>query len=376
MRTMISNKDNKKQLEQVQEDLHLTIKELGDVYEELSILYHLSQTFAGLTIDQVCSTLLDEIQTMLGVKTAAIMLLDEDNDELYTAISTGGWPSEMAFKKGDNIAWNALKKNKPQIFSNIKNSRYKNTMQKLDVVLVCPLIGKKKIMGIIVSGKKTSGQDFYSSDIKFLMAITSQAALAIETAALYTDMENFFFGTVMAFIKAIESRSHWTSGHSERVTKYSLAIAKKMGLGKDFKEKLKICALLHDIGKIATPVALLDKRSALTRDELIEIEQHPLTGSVILGDLKPFRDIIDGIKYHHEKWNGKGVHEKLKGEAIPVMARIIAVADAFDAMTSDRPYRKKINLYKAIEEIEINSGEQFDPNVVSCFLKIKDSLLF
>ncbi len=375
MFTKTSSKDKTKQLEQTQEDLNLTIKELGDVYEELSILYHLSQTFAGLTIDQVCDTLLGEIQTMLGVKTAAIMLLDEENDELYTAISSDEWPSEMVFKKGDNIAWNALKKNKPQIFSNIKNSRHKNTLQKLDAILVCPLIGKKKIMGIIISGKKTSGQDFYSSDIKFLMAITSQAALAIETAALYTDMENFFFGTVMAFVKAIESRSHWTSGHSERVTKYSRAIAKEMGLDKDFIERLKICGLLHDIGKIATPVSLLDKRNPLTRDELIEIEQHPLTGSVILGDLKPFRDIIDGIKYHHEKWNGKGVHEKLQGEEIPVMARIIAVADAFDAMTSDRPYRKKMNLYMAIEEIETNSGEQFDPDVVRCFLKIKDSLL-
>lgn len=375
MRTKTSNMDNKPRIEQVQEDLNLTIKELSDAYEELSILYNLSQTFTGLTIDQICNKLLDEIQTMFGVKTAAIMLLDEENDELYTAVSTGKWPPEQTFKKGNNTAWNALKKNRPEIFSYKKNSRHKNTFQELDAVLICPLIGKKKIMGAIATGKKLSGQDFYSSDMKFLMAVATQAALAIETASLYTDMENFFFGTVMAFVKAIESRSHWTSGHSERVTKYGLAITKEMGMDKNFMERLRICALLHDIGKIATPVELLDKRNALTRDELIEIEQHPLTGYVILSDLKPFRDITDGIKYHHEKWNGNGVHEKLKGEEIPIMSRIIAVADAFDAMTSDRPYRKKMNFSGVIEEIETNAGKQFDPDVVRAFLKIKDSLL-
>lgn len=200
------------------------------------------------------------------------------------------------------------------------------------------------------------------------------AAPAIENPSLHQELESFFFGTVTAFVKAIESRSHWTSGHSERVTKYALTIAKELGMKPDFLERLKICGLLHDIGKLATPIEILDKHGKLTRSEKIELEQHSLTGSVILSDLKPFKDITDGIKYHHEKWDGNGVHEKLKGEKIPVMARIIAVADAFDAMTSNRPYRKKINTDEAVKELISNSGKHFDPEVVSAFLKIKDSL--
>lgn len=372
MSTKISNK---KQIEQLQKDLHLTIEELSDVYEEISILHHLSQTFTGLTIDQICNTLLDEVQTMLDVKTAAIMLVDEERNEAYTAISTGKWPADQVFTKGDNIIWNAIEKNKPQVLYNIKGSLYNNINSKIKAILVSPLIGKKKVVGAIVTGEKTSGEGFFSHDIKFSMATASQAALAIENAYLYQELEGFFFGTVMAFVKAIESRSHWTSGHSERVTKYSLTIAKEMGMDKDFLERLKICGLLHDIGKIATSVEILDKNGKLTEDEITEIEQHPLTGGVILGDLKPFRDVIDGIKYHHERWDGKGVHEKLKGEAIPIMARVIAVTDAFDAMTSDRPYRKKMSFDEVIKEIVVNAGKQFDPNVVNALLKVKDSLL-
>ncbi|HDK82074.1 MAG TPA: HD domain-containing protein, partial [Nitrospirae bacterium] len=277
--------------------------------------------------------------------------------------------------KSDHIVWDAIEKNKPQVFCDIKNSPHNNTFKKMKAIIACPMAGKKKSLGAIVIGEKSSGEEFYSSDTKFLMAISSQAALAIENAYLHQELEGFFFGTVMAFVKAIESRSHWTSGHSERVTRYAAAIAREMGMDSEFRDRLKICALLHDIGKIATPVELLDKRETLENDELTEIEQHPLTGATILGELKPFKDITNGIRYHHEKWDGNGVHEKLKGEAIPLMARIIAVADAFDAMMSDRPYRKKLPADRATKEIQINSGTQFDPDVVAAFMNVKNTLL-
>lgn len=369
----MSVKTSNKKLEQIQKDLNLTVKELSDVYEEISILYHLSQTLTGLTIDQICNTLLEEVQVMFDVKTAAILLFDESKKEIYTAVSNGKWPLGQVFKQGNNIIWNAIEKNKPQVLYNFKSSLFKTLG--INSILVCPLVGKKKVVGAIVTGEKTSGEEFFSSDTKLLMAIASQAALSIENAFLYQEMEAFFFGTVMAFVKATESRSKWTSGHSERVTRYSLAIAKKMGMDKNFTERLKICGLLHDIGKIATPVEILDKKGKLSKNELLEVRQHPLTGSMILSDLKPFRDIVLGIKHHHEKWNGKGVPHKLKKQKIPIMARIIAVADAFDAMTSDRPYRKKIGLDACIKELTLYAGKQFDPQIVKVLIKIKDTLL-
>ncbi len=371
MRTTVSNNNS---IDQLKKDLGLTIEELSNVYEEISILYHLSQTFTGLTIDQICNTLLDEVQKMLAVKTAAVLLIDEEKNEAYTAISSGEWPNGIIFEKGNNIFWDTIGKSKPQVFYNIKDSRFNPLSLKIKELLVCPLIGKNKPVGVIIAGEKMSGEEFFSQDIKFSMAISSQAALAIENASLHQELEIFFFGTVMAFVKAIESRSHWTSGHSERVTKYAVAIAMKMNKDKEFIEKLRICGLLHDIGKIATPIEILDKDGELTMDEMIVSEQHSLTGAVILSGLKPFKQIIEGIKHHHEKWDGSGVHEKLKGDKIPLMARIIAVADSFDAMTSDRPYRKKMNLDTAVKEIRFHSDKQFDPKVVNAFLEIKDSL--
>ncbi len=369
------NNKNNNNVEQLKKDLRLTVEELSDAYEEISLLYHLSQTFTGLTIDQICDILLDEVEKMLDVKTVAVMLRDEDKNEAYTAVSTGLWPSDMIFTKDDNIIWNNTEKNRTRIFNNIKDTPYGNLLPGINAIFICPLIGKQKSIGTIITGEKNSGEEFSSHDIKFLMAISSQAALAIENASLHQELENFFLGTVTAFVKAIESRTLWTYGHSERVTKYSIAIAHELGKDIHFIEKLRICALLHDIGKIATPIEILDKNGDLTNDESIELDQHSLTGSVILGDLKPFKDIIDGIRYHHEKWDGKGVHEKLKGKGIPLMARIISVADSFDAMTSDRPYRKKMSIDQAIKEIVKHSGRQFDPGIVKAFMKIKDSLL-
>ena len=258
---------------QIQEDLRSTVKELSDVYEEISILYRLSQTLTGLTIDEICNTLMEEVQTMLGVKTAAILLYDESKKEVYTAVSSGNWPQSQLFKKGDNIVWKAVEKNKPQVISDVKKIGINTLFPKNKAILLCPLSGKKRAVGAIVTGEKTSGDEFYSSDIKFLMAIANQAALSIENASLYQEMEAFFFGTVMAFVKAIESRSKWTSGHSERVTKYSIAIAKKMGMDSTFLERLKICGLLHDIGKIATPVEILDKNGKLTKNEMRWIDE-------------------------------------------------------------------------------------------------------
>ncbi len=368
------NTNSKEQLKQVQKDLALTVEELSDVYEEISILYHISQSFSGLTIDDICNKLLDEVAINLDVKTVSILLLDEERPEAYTAVSTGKWAPDKVIAKGDNIIWHAIERNKPQVFCDINNTPHKKICPDLQAIMVCPLTGKKKKVGVILTGEKTSGEEFFASDSKFLMAIASQAALAIENAYLHQELEGFFFGTVMAFVKAIESRSHWTSGHSERVTRYALAIAHQMNMDRSFIERLRICGLLHDIGKIATPIEILDKRGELDDNELIEVEQHPLTGSSILSELKQFRDITDGIRYHHEKWDGNGVHEKLKGTEIPVMARIISVADAFDAMTSDRPYRKKLSFEKALNELIVHSGKQFDPDIVDAFMQVKDAL--
>ncbi len=360
----------KSQIDQLRDDLLLTTRELSGAYEELSIFHRLSQTLAGLTLEQIYDKLLDEIQAMLDVKTAAIMLINEEGNELYTVFFRGKWPGEKVFKKGNNVFWTTIEQRSPKVVGDIIGL---SARIKISPVLICPVIGKKKALGAIIIGERASGKEFYSADIKFLIAIASQAALAIENASLYQELENLLLSTVVAFGKAIDSRSHWTYGHSDRVTKYAVDIAREMEMDEGFIEKLKICSLLHDIGKITIPIDILDKPSGLTELEMNQMNRHPFIGARIFEDFKPFKDIVEGIKHHHERWDGNGFYGELKGDKIPLMARIIAVADAYDALTSDRPYRKKKNREEVITEIADKAGKQFDPKLVQIFFKVMDT---
>ena len=155
--------------------------------------------------------------------------------------------------------------------------------------------------------------------------------------------------------------------HTERVTQYAIAIGSAMGLSGKQLERLRVCSLLHDIGKIAIPKQILDKPDLLTREEILEIKKHPQIGAEILGGFKQLQDVILGIKFHHIHWDGSNSSLGLRGEEIPLLSRILAVADAFDAMTSDRPYRKRMTEGEAVTAILNLSGKQFDPAVTAIF---------
>ncbi len=235
--------------------------------------------------------------------------------------------------------------------------------------MLCPIVGKVRVIGVIVVADKESDEEFFSNDSKLLMAIAGQAGLAIENAFLHNELESILIGSIEALVRALEASSQWTAGHTERVTEYAVGIGRFMGLSKESIERLRITALLHDIGKIAIPREILNKESGLTESEWIEIKKHPGLGAEILDGLIHFEDVVLGIKYHHEKWDGQDGIFGLKQEEIPFMARILAVADAFDAMTSERPYKKKKSKKEALREIVEYSGTQFDPAVVDALIK-------
>lgn len=175
--------------------------------------------------------------------------------------------------------------------------------------------------------------------------------------------------TVESLSSAIDAKSPWTAGHSARVTKYALDIAKEMGFSENELKDLQLAGLLHDIGKIGTYEAILDKPDKLTEEELKIMRLHPVKGAEILAPIKQLKHIIPGIKYHHEFYDGKGYPDGLKGEEIPIGARILAVADAVDAMGADRPYRNGKPMDAIVAELKRCSGAQFDPKVVEAFLK-------
>jgi HD-GYP domain-containing protein (c-di-GMP phosphodiesterase class II) len=192
--------------------------------------------------------------------------------------------------------------------------------------------------------------------------------MAINKAKLYKDLNDLFLSTIKAIANAIEAKDPYTRGHSDRIRTFSLLIAKELGLQEQEIKDLEIAALLHDVGKIGVPEALLRKRSALTPEENEEMMKHPVIGADILFSIKQLQSAIPGIRHHQERYDGKGYPDGLSGEDIPLLARIIAVADTFDAMTSDRPYRKALQDQEALKELEHCSGVQFDEKCVRAFI--------
>lgn len=352
-----------------QNDLILTVQELSSVYEELTLLYRIGEIYSTLSIEEICSRIVDEAIATLDVKTAAVLFLDEKSENLYTMAYRGEWDVNRQFVRDNGIIWNSILTKKPSAFCRIKETAYRDYIPHISSLMVCPILGKAKVVGAIVVADKEQGEEFFSNDSKLLMAISTQAGLAIENALLYAELEALLLGAIKCLVKALESTSKWTAGHTERVTEYALEIGMVMELETEVLDKLKICSLLHDIGKIATPKEILNKCSKLTENEWLEIKKHPVVGAEILEELKQFKDVILGIKYHHEYWDGCNGIFGLKFEEIPLMARILSVADTFDALTSDRPYRPKNSKKDAVREICRCSGTQFDPAVVEAFLK-------
>ncbi len=186
------------------------------------------------------------------------------------------------------------------------------------------------------------------------------------------ELRDSYKATVRALSNAVEARDAYTGKHAERVTAYGIALARATGLDTDRRPGIEFGFLLHDVGKVAVPDAVLFKRSSLSDDEFSLIARHPVIGSEILRDVEFLGEGKLVVRHHHERWDGRGYPDRLAGEDIPLPARIFAVADALDALTSDRPYRRGAGFEVAREEIRANSGTHFDPGVVAAYETIAD----
>ncbi len=255
--------------------------------------------------------------------------------------------------------------------------RVGDQMQMFNAVACVPAYFQDTLLALLLLGEKSEGGGFEQDELDFFSALASDAAMAIKNAQLFEDVKKeaernrqLFLNTTIALTSAIEAKDAYTKGHTERVTKYALLVARQMaesGLAEfspKFFDSLQIAGLLHDVGKIGIPEAILLKTDKLTDEEFQKMKQHTLRGVEILKHIPEFQDCLDGIKYHHERYDGKGYPEGLKGEKIPMIAAVLAVADTLDAMTSDRPYRKGLSKEVAVGEIKKNSGVQFNPIVV------------
>ncbi|MFH1995898.1 MAG: HD domain-containing phosphohydrolase [Candidatus Omnitrophota bacterium] len=209
----------------------------------------------------------------------------------------------------------------------------------------------------------------FSTEEKYLlMTFANQSAILIGNKQLYLKLHMSYLGTIKALVSTIEAKDPYTKGHSEKVTTYAIRIAKALRLNKDNRRLLSYCGRLHDIGKIAVSDVILNKPGPLTNVEFDQITTHPLKGAEILRHLDFLKDGVLAIRHHHERFDGGGYPDGLKSDGIPILARILAIADSYDAMTSDRAYRKGMPQEKAVEELKRCSGHQFDPSIVDAFL--------
>jgi putative nucleotidyltransferase with HDIG domain len=217
---------------------------------------------------------------------------------------------------------------------------------------------------------KTTGGEFDSVDSKLLNSIANESAIYLENANLFDDVHGLMMGLLHSLTSAVDAKDAYTCGHSERVALLSRHLAMQAKLSDHEVERVYMAGLLHDVGKIGVPEVVLQKTGRLTAEEFEQIKKHPEIGARILQDIKQIKDIIPGVLHHHERYDGKGYPGGLAGEDIPLMGRIICLADCFDAMTSSRTYRKALPLEVALTELRRCSGTQFDPRLTEAFLQI------
>lgn len=243
-------------------------------------------------------------------------------------------------------------------------------MEELIAELVIPLFFDKKLTHILIVGEKNNQDIFSIEELNLLKSMANQASIAFTNATTYDKLKRLYFGTIEAFIKAIESKDTYSQGHSYRVVDIATKIGIEYGLNSEQIELIKYASVLHDVGRIGIPNNILTKQDKLTKKELDEVRKYPKIGSEIISSIEYFEEAGKIILHQHERWDGKGYPDNLKGEQIPLISRIIFIADAFDAMISNRSFRPALSKEAAIIEIKNESGKQFDPYVVDSFISL------
>src|SRR3989440_1071692 len=253
-----------------------------------------------------------------------------------------------------------------------------------EIQLLLPLVVHERLIGIVLLGEKASGEAFTQEDLETLTALARHIGVGInshhllgevkrkaeENQRLYDGLRTIYKETVRAFAAAIDMKDRYTQGHSVRVGKYSEVIAREMGWSDEQVEGITIAGYLHDIGKLIVDLSVINSPERFSAKDSKEMSRHPAAGYEILALINhPYAEIQLMARYHHERIDGKGYPDGLKGDEIPDGAKIVTLADSFDAMTTDRPYRKKLPLEDVLEDFRVNTGTQFDPTVVCAFCR-------
>lgn len=317
----------------------------------------------------------------LHAEASSIFMVDEASGDLTCEIATGEKSTEVKeirVPKGKGIVGAVAESGKGLLIPDAsKDERFfKKADEKTAFVtknlIAVPLVARGKCIGVMEVLNRLGGHTFTPDDMELLQALGHQSAIALQNAQLYQNLQESFLSTVRSLAQAVDAKDSYTAGHSSRVTLYSVLIAEEMGLSEDEIKNIRMSGLLHDVGKIGIKDSVLSKPGQLDDAEFAIMKSHPSVGAGILKPVIQLKDVIPGVLNHHERFDGRGYPAGLKGEEIPLSGRIIGVADAFDAMTSDRVYRPRLSDEVALAELKKHSGTQFDSRLVKAFLSAYD----
>ncbi|MGB9720176.1 MAG: HD domain-containing phosphohydrolase [bacterium] len=361
----------------ITEHKELTI-ELSRMVKELYLIQQISQELSSiLDLETLLQNIVKHLKDSLSYERAAVALIDERKNELVVRAAEKPYSKRiqkrLRLKLGQGITGYVAQTGKPYITNDVsKNHHYHIFDRKTRSEIAVPLKIGERVIGVIniESYKKNT---FNEKDLELLTLVANQASIAIQNSELYSSLKQSYLDSIKTLVSAIEAKDPYTSGHSERVRKYALKIAKKLKLKPEQIEELDYAGYLHDIGKIGISDSLLTKPSPLTKEEYEMIKEHPRIGHNILKHAHHLAGACEIIRFEHERYDGNGYPNGLRKNEIPIGAKIIAVADAYDAMTTDRPYRKALTKKEAIQRLKESSGTQFDPKIVKVFLKILGS---
>jgi len=355
------------------------LRRIEDRVDRLALLSRLGQILnSTLEHREVRKRAIEAATHLMRAETGSLLLIDEKKGELRFEVALGDKEETIktiTLRLGEGIAGWVAQKGKPLIVNHPEEDRrfYKGVDGRTEFKtrnLICvPVKVKEKVIGVLEAINKQDGVDFDQEDLALFASLADQVAIALDNARLYQEQEEMFFQTAESLADAIEKRDPYTGGHTQRVTLYSMAIAQYLPLKPVEKKWLKIAAVLHDIGKIGVEDQILKKPAQLSPEEYDVIKHHTDLGAEIIDHIRQLKEIVPGVKYHHEQINGKGYPDGLKGEDIPLIAKIVSVSDTYDAMTTDRPYRHALTKKAALRELKRCSGTQFDRKVVEAFMR-------
>ena len=357
-------------------ELRTLSQQLGDSYDELSLLYKLS---AHMTVNhspaQFLSDACQELQQVVGLRWLALQLTDDEprleglEGQVFVAGETGS-DLNLIKRFGHILMLQNLAADQPLVVEDTSDLGIPHLSQLANRLLVISLRRGDTPFGILFGGDKLNGTAISSADSKLCNTLSNSLTIFLQNTMLYEDVQAMFMGTLHALTNSIDAKDSYTYGHSERVALVAKELGIAAGLDQVEADRLYLSGLVHDVGKIGVPEAVLCKAGPLTDQEFDMVKRHPEIGAHILANIRQMQDLIPGVLYHHEHWDGRGYPHRLSGEDIPLYGRMICLADSFDAMSSNRSYRASMPHDEVLDEIKRCAGTQFDPELAKLFINL------